>query len=192
MKNIYIALIALLFFNGVTGQVLSNYYLEPGSTNDEAILHTSFYASHGAGYIDHMVEITGNVIDFSICYQLSSTQSPTYDDQEFLIDLPINFPDIILNVNLYFWDQNLNMCDYANVMDGGTITFDFPYLPTAKTLVPDDNFEGFFEHFDIGDDIANNDLVFTHRIENINRLQMRFLTDLQPLGLARIEDFNRH
>ena len=183
----FIVVLCVLMSGVVNGQSLSNYYLEPGSTNQEVILHTSFYYHHGAGFIESNVEVVGNHINFSICYVLSSTTVVTNDDQEFIINVPnTGFPNYILNVNLYLWDQTLNTCDYSNVVDGGTINFESPYLPTDLVQVPDDNFEGFFEAKDLGDGLINN-LVFRHRIENISRLDI-YGYNLTVLGLERIKD----
>lgn len=168
-------------------QVLSNYYLEPGSTNQEVILHTSFFHFMGGGFFESNVEVVGNNINFSMCYILGSTAGETNDDQEFIINVPnTGGSNYIVNIKLYLHDQTLNTCDYSNVIDEGTINFETPYNPVATTFVPDDSFEDYFEYIGIGDDIPNNDEVFTHRIENRSHL---FIGGGQlPFGFDRIED----
>jgi hypothetical protein len=58
----------------------------------------------------------------------------------------------------------------SNLVDTGTITFDYPYDNTATTSIPDNGFEGYLEDLGFGGDILNNDLVFIHRIENMTNL----------------------
>ncbi len=186
MKKLIVVL-SLLISGIANSQVLSNYYLESGSTNQEVILHTSFFHFMGGGYFESNVEVVGNNINFSMCYILSSTGGVTNDDQEFILNVPnTGGSNYIININLYLWDQTLNTCDYSNVIDEGTINFESPYNPVATTFVPDDSFEEYFEYIGIGDDIPNNDEVFTHRIENRSHL---FIGGGQlPFGFDRIED----
>ena len=187
MKRIYLIIWGVLCFQSAYSQEITNFYLEPGSTNDEVILNTSFYFYNVAGYIESSYTVDDNVINFTMCYILGASTSPTYDDQEFILNLPSGYPDFILNVDLVIFDNDTGTCDYMNVLDSGTILFDYPYLPTDKTLVPDDSFEGFLELNGNGDDIPNNDEVFTHRIENITRLIMSDWILNSSFGLDEIE-----
>jgi Leucine-rich repeat (LRR) protein len=186
MKKLLVVL-GLCITGIISGQELSNFYLEPGSTANEATLHTSFYYSQGASIENADIEIVDNIINATLCYKLSSILQPTYDDQQFILNLPSGYTDFVLNVSLVIFDYDTGMCDLMNVVDSGTILIDFPYLPTEKTLVPDDSFEGFLESNGNGDDIPNNDEVFTHRIENITRLIMSGWILNSSYGLDDIE-----
>ncbi len=69
MKKLLV--VFLLLLSGlINGQEIYNFYLEPGASNEEAILHTSFYFNQGAGHIESNLDIVGNTINFSICYVL--------------------------------------------------------------------------------------------------------------------------
>jgi len=97
MKKFYkiVVVFALLSITSAQSQVLSNYYLESGSTNQEVILHTSVFHFMGAGFFESNVEVVGNNINFSICYILSSIGVITNDDQEFIINVPSTGGQII-------------------------------------------------------------------------------------------------
>ena len=84
----YFTFLFLFALGLVQGQELTNFYLEPGMTNNEAILHTTFYHSNSANLYSAEIEIIGNTINVSICYNLGWYQVETYDDQELLINLP--------------------------------------------------------------------------------------------------------
>ncbi len=174
MKRIYLIVWVVLCFQSAYSQELTNFYLESGSTNDEVVLHTSFYYVSLANYYESSYTVDDNVINFSICYQLDSSGSTNYDDREFTLSLPSGYPNFILNVNLFIYDDIAGECDYDNSMDSGIFTFDYPYTATATTFVPDDTFEAYFEFFNLGDDIPENDYVFTHKIINLNNLDLDY------------------
>jgi hypothetical protein len=154
--------------------------------NDEVILYTSFYYVSLANYYESSYTVDDNVINFSICYQLDSSGSTNYDDREFTLSLPSGYPNFILNVNLFIYDDIAGECDYNNSVDSGIFTFDYPYTANATTFVPDDTFEAYFEWFNLGDDIPDNDYVFTHKIINLNSLDLDY-SHISPFG-PRIED----
>ena len=83
MKKIYLIIWGVLCFQSAYSQEITNFYLESGSTNDEVILNTSFYFYNVAGYIESSYTVDDNVINFTMCYILGASTSPTYDDQEF-------------------------------------------------------------------------------------------------------------
>lgn len=192
MKKCIIILCALM--SGlVNGQELTNFYLEPGTTNNEVILHTSFFHLASATLYSSEIEIIGNRINFSICYNLGWQQVETNDDQEFLINLPTGYSDFDLTVTLAVYEDNWGYCDYVNTFDTGTVLFGYPYLPTDKTFVPDDNFEAYLESIGLGDDILENDNVYTHRFINVGRLnlQVKEIQDLTGIEiLSRLDVLN--
>ena len=184
MKKILIVL-SLVITGSMSGQELLNFYLEPNINGDGVVLHTTVYHFNVALFLEDSHVINGNVIDFNLCYLNHPYTSVTYDEKEFEIILPNGFSNFVFNVNLFTWDVNAQ-CDYSSTIDSGTILFDYPYFPTEKTFVPDNSFESFLELNEYGDDIPNNDEVFTHRFENINRLYMNGW-ELSSLGLDEIE-----
>jgi hypothetical protein len=186
MKRIYLALLCFICFQLACSQEITNFYLEPGSTNDEVILNTSFYNSNLAGFIESSYTVDGNVINFSICYALSSATQPIFDDRQFILNLPSGYPNFILNVDLFFYDHNTEECIYDTSEDSGVFIFDYPYVAAAKTFVPDDTFEAYFELNGLGDDIPNNDYVFTHKVINLSNLDLDY-SNISGLG-PRIAD----
>jgi len=181
-----VVILSLFFSIWAQGQDLLNFYLEPNGSENSVTLHTTVYYYNVAYYLDHSIQINGNVIEFNLCYAKTELTAETYDQKEFVVNLPSGFPNFIFNINFYTWDET-GTCDYSNVLDSGTINFNFPYNPTEKTYIPDDNFEGYLEAKEVGDDISNNDYVYTHRFENITHLFIDFI-DLNLLGLQEIED----
>jgi hypothetical protein len=184
MKKIIIIL-SLLVSGSINGQELLNFYLEPNTNGDGVILYTTVQHYNLAYILEDLYEINGNVIEFNLCYANTFFTSGTYDEQEFEIILPSGNPNFIFNINFFTWDEN-GQCDYTTTIDTGAIFFDFPYNPAGKTFVPDKTFEAFFEYYNIGDDIADNDYVFTHRIKNLRSLDLNYQF-ISPFG-PRIVD----
>ena len=167
-----IVLLFLFISSLVQGQELTNFYLEPGTTNNEVTLHTSFFYHSSAILHSTEIDIVGNTINFLICYNLGFVPVESYDHQEFIINLPSGNTNFVLNISLYVFNDSWGICDLQNVYDSGTIQFDYPYLPIAKTFVPDNNFETYIEEEGLGDDVMDNDYIYTHRFENLGRLNI--------------------
>ena len=167
MKNL---LILFVFFYASTSisQELMNFYLEPNGT-DEITLHTMVYKNTNAFLGGYDVNFEDNIINVSLCYQLTSAQSITLDSQVNIISLPIGYSTYTLNLEL-FGDGDGAPCTLDNLADTGTLTFEYPYDPTATTYVPDNVFEDYLEDLGFGDDIVYNDFVYTHRINNKKHL----------------------
>jgi len=185
MNRLILILFVLIGVESYAQQLL-NAFLEPSENPNSVVLHTTAYENRNILYLDHTINNQDNIIDFNLCYSNDLTALPVIDQREFEISLPIGFTDYTININFFTWDQN-GICDYNNLLDTISIDFQYPYNPTATIVLPDDDFEGYLEYYDFGDDINNNDLVFTHRIVNISHLFMNE-NELNQLGLSQIAE----
>ena len=154
-------------------QELMNFYLEPNGSN-EVSLHTMVFNSSYSTFGSYSLNAVDNTITVTLCYLNTSGQSITIDPQVNDINLPNGYSTYTINIELYGDKDAVQPCSLDNIVDTGSITFEYPYNPTATTYIPDNVFENYLENFGFGDDIANNDLVFTHRIINNTHL---FLND---------------
>lgn len=146
-----------------------NFYIETSGLN-EVSLHTLVYNNTFSSLGSSSLTINENTITLTLCYLNTSGQSPTYDFQENTINLPNGYSTYTINIELYGDNDALQPCSLENLVDTGTITFNYPYNPTATTYIPDNVFEDYLEGLGFGDDIPYNDLVFTHRIVNKQHL----------------------
>jgi len=154
-------------------QELMNFYIEPNGTNNVS-LHTMVFKNTLTSLESYDTSIVDNIITVTMCYLNTSLQTGTIDPQVNDINLPTGYSSYILYIELYGDNDALPPCSLDNLVDIGSITFEYPYNPTAATYIPDNVFENYLEDFGFGDDIPNNDLVFTHRIINNAHL---FLND---------------
>jgi hypothetical protein len=175
--NKLIIYIFLLVTFGSTSQELLNYYIEHSTTSDAVDLHTVVYKSALSSFSNFNINTIDNTITVTLCYLNSSVQIETVDSQEFEVNLPSGFSNYILNIEVYGDDDGVP-CSLINLEDNGTIEFNYPYNPIDKTTIPDDTFETYLENLGFGDDLANNNFVFTHRFTNIAYL---FLSGLQTI-----------
>lgn len=166
MKKLFLV-IWLLSSSYSYSQELMNFYVEPNGNPNSVTLHTKVFYFNVANYIGFQENITDNIITLSLCYFPTIFTIPTFDNKDFEITLPTGYTNYIININLY--GDNVTPCPVSNLIDSGSVNFDFPYNPTETTNVPDNNFEALLEDLGFGDDIPNNALVFTHRIRNIQR-----------------------
>jgi Leucine-rich repeat (LRR) protein len=164
MKKHLIILILLLSSIG-HAQELMNFYVEPDGT-DMVTLHTVVYDNTSSSLGSYEVSFDENTINVTLCYLLSPFQSVTVDHQVNSINLPPGYTSYTIHIELYGVVDASLPCSFATLEDTGTITFDYPYNPTATSFIPDNVFEDYLESLGFGDDIPNNDLVFTHRINN--------------------------
>ena len=164
MKKHLIILILLLSSIG-HAQELMNFYVEPDGT-DMVTLHTVVYDNTSSSLGSYEVSFDENTINVTLCYLLSPFQSVTVDHQVNSINLPPGYTSYTIHIELYGVVDASLPCSFATLEDTGTITFDYPYNPTATSFIPDNVFEDYLESLGFGDDIPNNDLVFTHRIKN--------------------------
>jgi len=162
-------LFGLLLSSYSYSQELMNFYIEPSGLN-EVNLHTLVYNNTFSSFGSSSLTINENTITLILCYLNTSGQSPIYDFQENTINLPNGYSTYAINIEIYGDNDALQPCSLENLVDTGTITFSYPYNPTANTYIPDNVFENYLENLGFGDDIANNDLVFTHRIINNTHL----------------------
>tara|TARA_R110002110_G_scaffold74563_1_gene197261 strand:+ start:102 stop:1685 length:1584 start_codon:yes stop_codon:yes gene_type:complete len=150
---------------GIHSQELMNFYVESAGT-DMVTLNTMVYDNTFSSLGSSEVSFDDNTINVTLCYLLSAGGSITLDPQENSINLPSGYNSYTINIELYGVVDPSLPCSFANLEDSGAITFDYPYNPTATTFIPDNVFEDYLEGLGFGDDIANNDLVLTHRINN--------------------------
>jgi hypothetical protein len=129
-------------------------------------LHTVVFDNTASSLGSYEVSFDENTINVTLCYLLSPFQSPIVDLQENNINLPSGYNSYTIHIELYGVVDSSLPCSLATLEDTGTITFDYPYNPTAITFIPDNVFEDYLESLGFGDDIPNNDLVLTHRISN--------------------------
>jgi hypothetical protein len=135
----------------------------------ETLVHNWTFSTFGGVTLNTI----DNTITVSMCYYNSSGQAETYDYQSQNISLPIGYNNYTILVELYGDGDNVPPCSFANLIETKSITFDYPYDNTATTYIPDNVFEDYLEDFGFGDNITNNDLVFTHRIENMTNLFLK-------------------
>ena len=189
MKKIILILILNISWVTYT-QELMNYYLTDNGTQNSITLTTKVFAPD-IYYFEGMEQnISGNTINVSLCYSNTNIAAFTLDTQEFTIDIPNGDGSYLININLY--GGQYPGCDYSSVKDEGSINFDFPYIDTATTYIPDDNFEEYIETLYGSDGIPGNDYVLTSRIENIYRLYLNSSVDPPLLPVSDptgIEDF---
>jgi hypothetical protein len=163
----------LLFFLFISSysysQEIMNFYIEPNGENEVA-LYTLVHDNTLSTYSNFTISTIDNTITVAMCYLNSSATQETFDQQTHDLSLPIGYNTYTIIVELYGDGDNLPPCSYTNFDDTGSITFDYPYDNTATTYIPDNVFEDYLEDFGFGDNVANNDLVFTHRIENMTNL----------------------
>ncbi len=164
-----------MFLSGLShSQELVNFYVEPAVLSEVVTLHTTVYRTSFSVFNSYSVNTVNNEINVSLCYLNTSAQSITFDQQNFDINLPTGFNSYLLNVEIYGDGDAVPPCALINLIDTGSLNFDYPYNPVQKINIPDNVFEDYLEDQDFGDDIINNDLVYTHRIENMTHL---FLDD---------------
>jgi len=164
MKKIFL-FFGLLVSSYSNSQELMNFYIESSGLN-EVNLHTLVYNNTFSSFGSFDINTVDNTITVTLCYLNTSGQSPIYDFQENTINLPNGYSTYTINIELYGDNDALQPCSLENLVDTGTITFNYPYNPTATTYIPDNVFEDYLEDLGFGDDIPYNDLVFTHRIVN--------------------------
>jgi Leucine-rich repeat (LRR) protein len=177
-------LILSLFLSSIGhGQELMNFYVEPNSNPNSITLHTKVFYFNLANYVGVQINETDNTINVSLCYIPTIFTAPTFDYQNFEINLPPGFSNYTIELELYA-DVDAP-CNYSNLIDTGTINFAYPFEPTETVYIPDNNFENLLEDLGFGDDVSNNDLVFEHRVKNITRF---FLNNLE-IGIdGKVED----
>ena len=164
-----ITILFLLFISSHSySQELMNFYIEP-SGDDEVTLETLVYRSATSSFGGSTINYLDNTITVSLCYFNTPFQSITVDPQAHIINLPTGYSTYTINIEI-FGDIDVFPCSFTNLVDTGTITFDYPYNPIETTYIPDNIFEDYLEYLGFGDDIPNNDLVFTHRIINTQNL----------------------
>lgn len=185
--------VLLLFLMGNVfsySQELINFYAEPVSGNTINV-HTVVFRTSFSTFELLVINSIDNIITLSLCYQNTSAALATYDQQQQLVTLPSGYSNYTIVIDIY-GDNNGLPCTLTNLVDSGTLNIALPYKPIAKTNIPDFTFEDYLESINQGDDIPNNDLVFTHRIENMSLLflngQLGGLNG-QVADMTGIEDF---
>ncbi len=168
MKKLYVTIILLFVFSIGSSQELMNYYVEP--INEEEITITTLVHRNALSLFGgYNVDFIDNNITLKLCYINTSYQSGTLDRQDIVVLLPNGYNSYNIHIELY-GDNDDFPCTYDNLVSLGSINLEYPYNPTETTSIPDNSFENFIEDFGFGDDIPNNDLVFTHRIVNMTKL----------------------
>jgi hypothetical protein len=177
-------LIWFLFLSGIGySQELMNFYIEPNGNPNSITLHTKVFYFNAANYMGVQVNEINNTITVSICYRPAAATIPAFDYQSFELSLPPGYSNYTIELEL-FGDETIP-CAFSDLVDTGTINFEYPYHPTETIYVPDTNFENLLEDLGFGDDVSNNDLVFEHRVKNITRF---FLNNLE-IGIdGKVED----
>lgn len=175
-------LIFWLLLTSVCGysQELANFYIEP-NTAESVVLHTRVFRHSFSVLGGAQIDYESNLIEVSLCYQNTFGQVYTFDPQEFVLDLPPGYSEYTVNVKVY-GDEDGPPCTTSNQTASRSYTFEWPYNPTQTTTIPDDVFEDYLENLGAGDDIPNNDLVYTHRIHHMSHL---FLNN-QVVGISGI------
>jgi hypothetical protein len=176
----FIVIYSLLLTGIGYGQELVNFYVEPSTMSNVVTLHTSVYRSSVSFFGSFSVNEFNNEINVDLCYINNVVASSIFDQQNFNINLPIGFNSYTLNVQIYSDNDGVSPCTQVNLIDTGSLNFEYPYNPVEKINIPDNVFEDYLEDRSFGDDIVNNDLVYTHRIENMTHL----LLDDQFLPLS--------
>lgn len=149
-------------------QELVNFYAEPDGP-EAVTLHTTVFYHSVTTFEDSQISIEGNQITLSLCYQNTVLQVQTFDQQSFSVNLPAGFSEYSFVAKLY-GDVDGPPCTLSNQVDDQGFAIQLPYNPTATTYVPDDVFEDYLEDIGAGDDVPENDLVFTHRINQMTYL----------------------
>ncbi len=188
----YILLLAMCLGWSTSGQELANFHLEPNGVTNSVRLHTAVYRSSFSFFDNYAINNVGNEITVSLCYNNTSSLVTTFDQQEIDIALPSGSGSYILNIEVY-GDGDGVPCSNTDLIDMGSINFSYPYNPIATTSIPDFTFEDLLESINFGDDITNNDLVFTHRIENVAYLFLNgqiFILDGEVSDMTGIENFS--
>jgi len=185
MKKLFL-FFGLLLTSHSYSQELMNFYIEPAGDNTVS-LHSLVYRNMITYLGGYTVTPFGNTVTVSFCYINTSQTSETFDLQTNSINLPIGYSTYTIIVNLY-GDNDGAPCTSENLADTGTITFEYPLNQNATTFIPENAFEAYVEDFGFGDDIPNNDLVFTHRIVNMTHL---FLDHTVPQlqNMEGLQDF---
>ncbi len=168
MKKLFL-FFGLLVTSYSYGQELMNFYIEPNGS-DVVTLHTLVFNWSFSSFGSSSLTIDNNIITLTLCYLNTSGTSPIHDFQTNTINLPNGYSSYTINIELYGDNDAVQPCSLDNLVATGTITFDYPYNPTAITYIPDNVFEDYLEDLGFGDDIVFNDLVFTHRIVNMTNL----------------------
>jgi|TARA_R110002110_G_scaffold412781_1_gene639158 hypothetical protein len=179
--NRLIIYIFLLVTFGSSSQELLNFYIEPSATSDAIDLHTVVYRSSFSFFGNYSISNIDNTITIALCYLNTSGGSETIDFQEFEINLPVGHSNYRINIEVYGDNDALPPCSLNNLEDTGTTEFNYPYNPIDKTTIPDNIFEDYLENLGFGDDLTNNNFVFTHRIENILYLFLSNLLTIESL-----------
>ncbi len=162
-----ITILFLLFISSYSySQELMNFYIEPSGDN-EVTLETLVYKNIFLDFEGSTINYLDNTITISLCYFNTPFQSITVDPKTHIINLPTGYNTYTVNIEVF--GEFTGPC-FTNLVDTGTITFDYPYNPIETTYIPDNVFEDYLEDLGFGDDIPNNDLVFTHRIINTQNL----------------------
>jgi len=170
-----------------SSQELMNYHIEPSTINNTVDLYTLVYRSSFSSFDGYSISNVDNNITITLCYLNTSATTETFDFQNFEINLPIGYSSYILNIEVYGDNDALPPCSFDILVDTGIIDFNYPYNPTEKTTIPDNAFEDFLENLEFGDDVFNNDLVYTHRIVNMSHL---FLSNLFTVeSMEGIDEF---
>lgn len=175
----------------IQAQEFANYYIDPTDNPELVEVNTTVFDYSYAVFGGHTVHINGNVIDVSLCYLISSFQSITFDHQSYNLTLPPGYVSYTININLYA-DGDDAPCTNTSLVESRTITIGNPYKPLETTFVPDDVFEMYLEDTNAGDNIVNNDFVYTHRIENKGFLflnEWSFPLNGEVADITGIEDF---
>ncbi|MGK0235792.1 T9SS type A sorting domain-containing protein [Candidatus Marifrigoribacter sp. Uisw_064] len=187
MKKLFLLIMLLLIKSYSYSQELMNFYIEPNGDNEvilNTLVHNWQFSSFGSSSISYL----DNTITVSLCYLNTVAQEEVYDYQSYDISLPEGHSTYILQVDLYGDGDATLPCSLSNQVDIGVISFDYPYDNTATTTIPDNVFEGYIEDLGFGDDITNNDLVFTHRIENLTNIFLNIISE-DIFSLEGLEDF---
>lgn len=163
-----------------SSQDLANFYIEP-NTSESVVLHTRVFRPSFSGFDGAQIDYESNLIEVSLCYQNTVGQVYTFDPQEFVLDLAPGYSEYTVNVKVY-GDEDGPPCTTSNQTASRSLTFEMPYNPTQTTAIPDDVFEDYLENLGAGDDIPNNDLVYTHRIHHMSHL---FLNN-QVVGISGV------
>ena len=110
-----------------SSQELMNYYIEPSSNSDTVNLHTVVYKSTFTFFGSSSISVVDNTITMTLCYINTNMLSETFDPQSFDITLPTGYTNYALNIEVYGDNDSAPPCSLTNLVDAGTIEFNFPY-----------------------------------------------------------------
>lgn len=183
----------LILSVNINGQDLMNAYFEPVDANTVALNYRTYDRSWMQPQ-SITVDRDGFNYTISLCWGINESlpgiNLNPYVSEIDLLNGPGNYQ---FTIELYV-DNNWNNCQEAVLTDAVEMEIPLPYNPTATTWIPDPVLETHLEE-DIfyGDGILGNQLVYTHRIENLAHLFLNGYFSLigTVTDLSNLSDFPR-